>query len=121
MAARALDMHGRSPQSGPDGPLPGMRTTVRVQTPTSRRPSMSPSDAPSVPAPEAGRPLVFRGGTVLTMDASSTVLTDADVLVVGDRIQAVGPALEVPAGTPGGDAPRGGWVAPGVRDPPAPR
>src|SRR5919206_114250 len=49
-------------------------------------------------APEAGRPLVFRGGTVLTMDGSSTVLPDADVLVVGDRIEAVGPRLEVPEG-----------------------
>src|SRR3954466_5103887 len=59
--------------------------------------------------------LVFRGGTVLTMDASSTVLTDADVLVVGDRIEAVGPALEVPAGTEEIDA-RGGIVMPGMID-----
>ena len=42
-------------------------------------------------APQSGRPLVFRGGTVLTMDDASTVLTDADVLVVDDRIAAVGP------------------------------
>ena len=34
--------------------------------------------------------MVFRGGTVLTMDDASTVLTDADVLVVDDRIAAVG-------------------------------
>ena len=34
-------------------------------------------------APQDGRPLVFRGGTVLTMDDAATVLTDADVLVVG--------------------------------------
>jgi adenine deaminase len=72
---------------------------------------MSLSDAASVPAPEAGRPLVFRGGTVLTMDAASTVLTEADVLVVGDRIEAVGPALEVPASTHEIDA-RGGIVLP---------
>jgi cytosine/adenosine deaminase-related metal-dependent hydrolase len=65
--------------------------------------------------PEAGRPLVFRGGTVLTMDTSSTVFTDADVLVVGDRIEAVGPALEVPAGTREIDA-RGGIVMPGMID-----
>src|SRR5688572_14135286 len=37
-------------------------------------------------APAAGRPVVFRGDTVLTMDAASTVLTDGDVLVVDDRI-----------------------------------
>ena len=30
-------------------------------------------------------PIVFRGGTVLTMDDAHTVLTGADVLVVGDR------------------------------------
>ena len=30
-------------------------------------------------------------GTVLTMDDAHTVLTGADVLVVGDRIAAVGP------------------------------
>ena len=41
-----------------------------------------------------GRPVVLRGGTVLTMDDAHTVLTDADVLVTGDRIAAVGPYLE---------------------------
>ncbi|MFL6131436.1 MAG: amidohydrolase family protein [Nocardioidaceae bacterium] len=59
--------------------------------------------------------LVFRGGTVLTMDASCTVLTDADVLVVGDRIEAVGRQLEVPEGTREIDA-RGGIVMPGMID-----
>src|SRR4051812_6939476 len=73
---------------------------------------MSSSDNP---VPEAGRPLVFRSGTVLTMDASSTVLRDADVLVVGDRISAVGPGLEVPEGTQEIDA-RGGIVMPGMID-----
>jgi cytosine/adenosine deaminase-related metal-dependent hydrolase len=67
------------------------------------------------PTPEAGRPLVFRGGTVLTMDASSTVHRDADVLVVDDRIAAVGPGLEVPEGTQEIDA-RGGIVMPGMID-----
>ena len=32
----------------------------------------------SDPAPVNGRPLVFRGGTVLTMDDASTVLSGAD-------------------------------------------
>ena len=45
-------------------------------------------------------PTLFRGGTVLTMDDASTVLTDADVLVVDDRIAGVGPRLEVPEGVP---------------------
>ena len=75
---------------------------------------MSLSD-PAGPAPEAGRPLVFRGGTVLTMDAASTVLPDADVLVVDDRIAVVGPQLEVPGGTQEIDA-RGGIVMPGMID-----
>ena len=66
-----------------------------------------------VPAP--GRPVVLRGGTVLTMDDSHTVLTDADVLVVDDRIAAVGPALDVPDGTAEIDA-RGGIVMPGMID-----
>src|SRR5690242_5934923 len=65
--------------------------------------------------PEAGRPLVFRGGTVLTVDGAGTVLTDADVLVVDDKIAAVGQALDVPEGTPEIDA-RGGVVMPGMID-----
>jgi hypothetical protein len=45
---------------------------------------------------EAGRPIVFRGGTVLTMDDSHAIVSDGDVLVVGDSIAAVGTALEAP-------------------------
>jgi cytosine/adenosine deaminase-related metal-dependent hydrolase len=63
----------------------------------------------------AGRPVVLRGGTVLTMDAARSVLLDADVLVIGDRIAAVGPRLEVPEGTQEVDA-RGGIVMPGMID-----
>src|SRR5215213_9914815 len=59
--------------------------------------------------------VVFRSGTVLTMDDAGTVLTDADVLVTGERIEAVGPALEVPEGTAEIDA-RGGIVMPGMID-----
>src|SRR5215207_209590 len=65
--------------------------------------------------PVAGRPVVLRGGTVLTMDDNHTVLTDADVLVVDDRISAVGPALDVPEGTQEIDA-GGGIVMPGMID-----
>jgi cytosine/adenosine deaminase-related metal-dependent hydrolase len=80
---------------------------------------MSLSDAGTV-TPEPGRPLVFRGGTVLPMDGNSSdsaspVLRDTDVLVVGDRVEAVGPALEVPEGTVEIDA-RGGIVMPGMID-----
>src|SRR6266567_387626 len=61
------------------------------------------------------RPVVLRGGTVLTMGDAHTVLTDADVLVTGDRIAAVGPHLEVPEGTLEIDA-SGGIVMPGMID-----
>jgi cytosine/adenosine deaminase-related metal-dependent hydrolase len=67
------------------------------------------------PTPVAGRPVVLRGGTVLTMDADRSVLLDADVLVVGDRIAAVGSRLEVPEGTQEVDA-GGGIVMPGMID-----
>ena len=63
----------------------------------------------------AGRPVVLRGGTVLTMDGAHRVLENADVLVDGDRIAAVGPALEVPDGTVEIDA-AGGIVMPGMID-----
>ncbi len=65
--------------------------------------------------PAPGQPLVFRNGTVLTMDAARTVHTGADVLVSGERIEAVGPRLEVPAGTAEIDA-SGGIVMPGMID-----
>ena len=60
-------------------------------------------------------PVVFRNGTVLTMDRAHTVLTDADVLVVDGRIAEVGPGLSVPDGTQEIDA-RGGIVMPGMID-----
>ncbi len=62
-----------------------------------------------------GRPVVFRNGTVLTMDDRGTVLRDADVLIAGERIEAVGPALGVPEGTAEIDA-RGGILMPGMVD-----
>jgi cytosine/adenosine deaminase-related metal-dependent hydrolase len=75
---------------------------------------MSQSHAKVLP-PDAGGPVVLRGGTVLTMDDAGTVLRDADVLVVHDRIAAVGVALDVPDGTREIDA-RGGIVMPGMID-----
>jgi 5-methylthioadenosine/S-adenosylhomocysteine deaminase len=62
-----------------------------------------------------GRPVVFRSGLVLTMDDAHTVLSEADVLVEGDRISAVGAGLAVPEGTVEIDA-RGGIVMPGMVD-----
>jgi 5-methylthioadenosine/S-adenosylhomocysteine deaminase len=70
---------------------------------------------PDAPAPQSGRPVVLRGGTVLTMDDRHTVLAGADVLVADHRIAAVGQALDVPEGTQEVDA-SGGIVMPGMID-----
>src|SRR6478736_4749995 len=70
---------------------------------------------PDAPTPASGQPVVLRGGTVLTIDDSHTVLTPADVLVVDHRIAAVGQALDVPEGTWEIDA-SGGIVMPGMID-----
>src|SRR3954470_20612088 len=70
---------------------------------------------PSSAAPQPGRPVVLRGGTVLTMDDRGTVLAEADVLVVQDRVEAVGSRLDVPEGTQEIDASRG-IVMPGMID-----
>ncbi|MBX6390245.1 MAG: amidohydrolase family protein [Frankia sp.] len=61
-----------------------------------------------------GRPVVFRGATVLTIDEAG-LLNNADVLVVGDTIAGVGPALAVPDGTVEVDA-SGGILMPGMID-----
>jgi cytosine/adenosine deaminase-related metal-dependent hydrolase len=70
------------------------------------------TESPSI---EPGRPIVFRRGTVLTMNDDHQVWPDADVLVVGERIAGVGPALEVPDGAFEIDA-AGGIVMPGMID-----
>ncbi len=64
---------------------------------------------------QAGRPVVLRNGTVLTMDDGHRVQRDADVLVVGERIAEVGPKLVVPDGTTEIDA-SDGIVMPGMID-----
>lgn len=66
-------------------------------------------------APTPGQPIVIRNATVLTMDPSHTVLTDADVLVQGSDIAAVGVGLDVPEGTFEVDG-KGGIVMPGMID-----
>ena len=72
---------------------------------------MQPTGQPDFPT---GRPLVFRNATVLTMD-STGIVHHGDVLVVGDRIEAVGKALTVPDGTIGIDA-TDGILMPGMID-----
>jgi cytosine/adenosine deaminase-related metal-dependent hydrolase len=59
--------------------------------------------------------VVFRHGTVLPMDSARGVLRDADVLVVGDRVEAVGPGLAAPDDALEIDA-TGGIVMPGMID-----
>jgi cytosine/adenosine deaminase-related metal-dependent hydrolase len=61
-----------------------------------------------------GRPLVFRGATVLTMDAAG-VIDGGDVLVIGDTIAEVGRDLEVPGDAVVIDA-SGGILMPGMVD-----
>src|SRR3979411_1346298 len=63
----------------------------------------------------AGRPVLLRAGTGPTMDDAHTILADADVLVTGDRIAAVGPRLQAPDGALEIDA-SGGIVMPGMID-----
>ncbi|WP_329476400.1 amidohydrolase family protein [Kribbella sp. NBC_01484] len=65
--------------------------------------------------PVAGRPVLLRGGTVLTMDDDHTVVTDGDVLIVDNQIAAVGRALDGPEGTQEIDA-TSGIVMPGMID-----
>ncbi|WP_328455131.1 amidohydrolase family protein [Amycolatopsis sp. NBC_00438] len=65
--------------------------------------------------PTDGRPVLLRGGTVLTLDDTRRVLPGTDVLVSGDRIAAIGPALEAPPGTVEIDA-TDGIVMPGMID-----
>lgn len=63
----------------------------------------------------AGRPVVFRNATVLTIDPSLGVVEGGDVLVVDDKIAAVGHHLVVPDGTVEIDA-TDGILMPGMVD-----
>lgn len=75
---------------------------------------MSPTAAPHPEDFVAGRPVVFRNAIVITVDTPG-VLDDADVLVIDDVIQAVGPKLDVPEGALEIDA-TGGILMPGMID-----
>ncbi|WP_168626323.1 amidohydrolase family protein [Cryobacterium sp. BB736] len=67
------------------------------------------------PRPQAGQPIIFRNGIVLTMDASHTIIPNGDVLVVDGRIAEVGPGLPAPDGAYEIDA-AGGILMPGMID-----
>ena len=78
----------------------------------------SPAYSGLTPAAEdfaPGRPVVFRNAIVLTMDEGHHVVRGGDVLVTGERIAAVGHALEAPADAVEIDA-TGGIVMPGMID-----
>lgn len=64
---------------------------------------------------EHGRPIVFRHGLVLTMDATHRVLKDCDVLVADGVIKEIGPDLAAPEGALQIDA-AGGILMPGMID-----
>ncbi|SDP39810.1 amidohydrolase family protein [Actinacidiphila guanduensis] len=68
-------------------------------------------DAP--PAP--GRPVVFRGASVVTVDPSLGTLDTADVLVRDGRVAGIGPHLDAPADAFDIDA-HGGILMPGMID-----
>lgn len=65
--------------------------------------------------PGAEHGVLFKNGTVLTMDKQKTVLKRGDVLVQGDKIVAIGHDLSAPAGVTVIDA-EGGIVMPGMVD-----
>jgi cytosine/adenosine deaminase-related metal-dependent hydrolase len=65
--------------------------------------------------PKDGQPIVFRKGTVVTVDDQRRVLHDTDVLIVGENIEAIGTNLSVPDGTFEIDA-AGGILMPGMID-----
>ncbi|MCL8024502.1 amidohydrolase family protein [Nocardioides bruguierae] len=76
---------------------------------------MTDTAAPTPDQVSSAPAVVLRHGLVLTMDDSRTILPDTDVLVVGEKIEAVGRDLPVPDGTVEIDA-RGGIVMPGMID-----
>jgi imidazolonepropionase-like amidohydrolase len=64
-------------------------------------------------APPATAPLLLVGATVLTGDGAR--FDNASVYIADGLVQAVGPAVEAPAGTRRIDA-RGKWITPGIID-----
>ena len=86
-------------------------------TMTPERPAALPDAAPrgeKAASEPAGPWLLFRGGNLLT--AAGPVLEKTDLLVSGDRIQAIGRGLDAPEGARVIDV-QGRWVTPGLVDP----
>jgi 5-methylthioadenosine/S-adenosylhomocysteine deaminase len=76
---------------------------------------MTAGPAPAESEVPSGRPLVFRNATILTMDDAHGIARDADLLVDGERIAAIGQHLALPDGTIEIDA-AGGLLMPGMID-----
>ncbi len=76
---------------------------------------MSQNSAADPHAFAPGRPVVFRNATVLTIDPSLGIVESGDVLVVDNRIEAVGRQLALPDGAVEIDA-SGGILMPGMVD-----
>ena len=70
----------------------------------------------TLPRPSPTSVIVLRGATAVTMSASG-VIRDADIVVSGDRIAAIGPrgSVSLPAGATVRDVP-GKWITPGLID-----
>jgi 5-methylthioadenosine/S-adenosylhomocysteine deaminase len=75
----------------------------------------SPESAPTIDRLGQGRPVVFRGATLLTVNGTDKVIENGDVLVVGEQIQAVGHSLAAPDDAVQIDA-TGGILMPGMVD-----
>lgn len=69
-----------------------------------------------VPRENAGERLLLRGGTCLTMNGKE-ILENTDLLILGNRIAAIGPkgSFPIPEGTPVLDA-TGKFIMPGIID-----
>ncbi|MGW0582262.1 amidohydrolase family protein [Streptomyces sp. NPDC002920] len=76
---------------------------------------MTTYDTPRPDELTAGRPLLFRNATVLSMDPAIGVLEGGDVLVRGERIERVGQGLAAPDDAVVVDA-GGGILMPGMVD-----
>src|SRR5436309_12786855 len=118
-------MNSNAKTDAQSGPLPLKRRGLLAGTVTAAGAAMTtglplPAQAAttSVTEPDrfpAGRPLLIRGATVITMDRARGILPDTDVLLVRERIKAVGSKLSAPHGTAVIEA-RGALLIPGFVD-----
>ena len=89
------------------------RTPVAATAPGATPATPGATPYPSTYVAPASAPTLIRGATVLT--GTGTRLDDADVLLAGGRVEAVGRNLQAPADARIIDG-RGRWVTPGLID-----